>query len=62
MQENNLFKDHTLQEVLDELDMIECFEVPGQKLQVGETTKHQMGIFPKLGVTPPEPRYNNAGI
>jgi len=46
MQENNLFKDHSLQEVLDELDMIECFEVPGQKLQVGETTKHQMGIFP----------------
>jgi len=53
MQENNLFKDYTLQEVLDDLDMIECFEVPGQKLQLGETTKHQMDLFAKLGVIPP---------
>ena len=53
MQINNLFKDYTLQEVLDDLDMIECFEVPGQKLQVGEVTKHQVDLFHKLGVTPP---------
>jgi len=53
MQINNLFKDYTLQEVLDDLDMIECFEVPGQKLQVGEVTKHQADLFHKLGVTPP---------
>ena len=53
MQANNLFKDYTLQEVLDELDMIECFEVPGKKLQLGETTKHQMDLYAKLGVTPP---------
>jgi hypothetical protein len=39
MQENKLFKSHTMQEVLDEFDIIECFEVPGQQLQVGETTK-----------------------
>lgn len=53
MQENKLFRDYTMQEVLDELDMIECFEVPGQKLQLGETTKHQMNLYNKLGVTPP---------
>lgn len=53
MWENDLLKDYTLQEVLDELDMIECFEVPGQKLQIGETTKCQMGLFTKLGATPP---------
>lgn len=53
MQGNNLFKDYTLQEVLDELDMIECFEVPGQKLQLGETTKCQIALYTKLGVTPP---------
>ena len=47
MQENNLFKNYTMQEVLDELDIIECFEVPGQQLQVVETTM---------------PRYNRAGI
>jgi len=53
MQDNKLFKDHTMQEVLDDLDIIECFEVPGRKLQVGETTKRQMDLYSKLGVTPP---------
>ncbi|MBA3005449.1 MAG: transposase, partial [Desulfocapsa sp.] len=37
----------------DELDVIECFEVPGQRLQVGETTKRQMELYSKLGVKPP---------
>ncbi len=54
MQKNKLFKDYTMQEVLGELDMIECFEVPGQKLQLGETTKHQLDLYNKLGVTPPD--------
>jgi len=53
MQENNLFKNYTLQEVLDEMDIIECFEIPGQKLQVGETTKHQMDLYSKFGIPPP---------
>jgi len=33
-----------MQEVLDELDIIECFEVPGQQLKVGETTKQQLDL------------------
>jgi len=53
MQENNMFKDYTLKEVLDELDIIECFETPGHKLQVGEITKRQAEIYTKLGVNPP---------
>ena len=53
MQENKLFKHHTLQQVLDELHIIECFEVPGQQLQVGEITKRQEELYTKLGVTPP---------
>ena len=53
MQGNKLFKDYTLQEILDELDVIECFEVPGQQRQVGEITKRQMDLYAKLGVTPP---------
>ena len=53
MQESNLFKTHTMQEVLDEFDTIECFEVPGQQLQVGETTKRQIDLYTKMGVTPP---------
>ena len=53
MQENNLFKKHTMQEILDEFDVIECFEVPGQQLQVGEITKRQMDLYAKLGVATP---------
>ncbi len=50
MQDGKLSKTYTLQEVLDELDAIECFEVPGRRLQIGETTKHQMELYTKLGV------------
>jgi hypothetical protein len=32
MQETDLFKSYTLQGALDKLDVIECFEAPGQKL------------------------------
>lgn len=53
MQKSNLFKDYTMQEILDEFDIIECFEVPGQQLQVGETTKRQLDLYTKLAVTPP---------
>ena len=53
MRDNKLFKEHTMQEVLDELDIIECFEVPGHKLIVGEATQRQMELYSKLGVTPP---------
>ena len=53
MQDNNLFRNHTLQEILDDLDVIECFEVPAQKLQIGETTKRQLELYKKLGAKPP---------
>ena len=53
MQEKNLFRSHTLQEVLDELDLIECFSVPGRQLQVGEMTKRQAELYTQLGVIPP---------
>jgi transposase len=53
MQENNLFKNHTMQSVLDEFDLIECFEIPGQRLQTGEVTKQQAELYSTLGVTPP---------
>ncbi len=52
MQENKLFKNYTMQEVLDEFDIIECFEVPGQQLQIGEITKRQKDLYTKLGVVP----------
>ena len=53
MQESNLFKNYTMQEILDEFDLIECFEVPGQQMQIGETTKRQMELYTQLSVAPP---------
>ncbi len=40
--------------VLDEFDIIDCFEVPGQKLQVGEITKKQTELYSKFGGHSPE--------
>lgn len=53
MQDQNLFKDYTLQGVLDRLDVIECFENPGQDLSVGEVLEKQKDLYVKLGVEPP---------
>ena len=53
MQQKHMFKNHTMQEVLDEFDEIECFEVPGQRLQVGEITKRQIELYTQMGVDPP---------
>ncbi len=53
MQETDLFKSYTLQGALDKLDVIECFEEPGQKLRVGEILEKQRQIYESLGVSPP---------
>lgn len=53
MQSTGLFKNTTMQELLDELDIIEGFEQPGHRLYVGEMTNRQLNLYEKLGVTPP---------
>jgi transposase len=53
MQINGLFKQYTLQGLLDKLDVIECFEHPGHKLRVGEVLQKQKKIYESLGVPPP---------
>jgi transposase len=45
MQESELFKTHTMQEMLDQIDLIECFEQKGRKLRYGEITKKQSDIY-----------------
>jgi hypothetical protein len=42
-----------MQEALDEFDIIECFEVPGQRPKIGEVTKRQQVLYTKLADTPP---------
>ena len=53
MQDNDLFKKYTMQSLLDELDIIECFEYPGTKIRTGEITKRQIKLYEKIGVPPP---------
>lgn len=53
MQESELFKKYTMQEMLDQIDLIECFEQKGRKLRYGEITKKQSDIYEALGIKPP---------
>jgi len=53
MQKTDLFKKYTLQGLLDQLDLIECFESPGRELQVGEVLEKQKEIYLNLEITPP---------
>ena len=53
MGDHNLYKDYTLQGLLDELDIIELFKQPGKKPRVGEITKKQQTLFECLGVEVP---------
>ena len=38
---------------LDKLDVIECFESPGQKLRIGELLEKQKELYKNFGVSPP---------
>ena len=53
MQEHSLYKDYTMQQLLDKLDLIECFSYPGRDLRVGEVLEKQKDLYVKLGVKPP---------
>ena len=53
MNDKNLFKNYTMQEVMDELDMIECFEQQGRSLRVGKVTKKQKTLYTDLDIEPP---------
>ncbi|WP_254329493.1 hypothetical protein [Paenibacillus sp. MZ03-122A] len=60
MQEKKLFQRYTMQGLLDELDVIECYQRPGHDLQFGEIKKRQLELYTALDV-PLQPRYNLAG-
>jgi len=53
MHENKLFGTYTLQGLLDQFDVIECFGRPGKDLRIGEITKKQQKLYHTLGVLPP---------
>ena len=53
MQDTGLFKHYSLPTLLDQLDIIECFEYPGKKLQVAELLEKQKAIYAALNIPLP---------
>ena len=53
MQEAKLFRKHTMLELLDQIDLIECYEQKGRALQYSEVLDKQAEIYQALGVQPP---------
>lgn len=53
MCDNDLFKEFTLQELLDELDIIERFDQPSHEHRIGEMTNKQTNLFKCLGIDIP---------
>lgn len=53
MRDAQLYKDYTLQGLLDELDVIERFEQPGRRHHIGEMTHKQLKIYQAFGLHPP---------
>ena len=54
MQDADLFKKYTMLEMLDEIDLIECFEREGKKCRYGEMTEDQLNIYNDLGIKQPK--------
>jgi transposase len=53
MSDHSLFRKYTMQELLDELDIIERYEHPGQKYYLGEITKKQQELYAFMGIDVP---------
>ncbi len=54
MSEKNLFRQYTIQGLLDEVDLIECFTEPGKSLIVGEVLQKQRQLFKDMDVLSPD--------
>ena len=54
MSEKNLFRQYTIQGLLDEVDLIECYTEPGKSLTVGEVLQKQRQLFKDMDVLPPD--------
>jgi transposase len=53
MHKAELLKKYTMQEMLDQIDLIECFEQKGQATRYGEIIKKQSEIYDALGIKTP---------
>jgi transposase len=53
MDDAGLFKNYTMQELLDELDIIERFQQPGKSPHLGEITEKQMKLYEAMDIEVP---------
>ena len=53
MKETDLYKTYTMQQLLDKLDVLECYEDEKRALRIGELLDKQAEIYKTLGVEPP---------
>ena len=53
MKKAELYKNYSMQQLLDKLDVIECFEDEGKSMRIGEMLLKQDEIYKELGVEPP---------
>lgn len=53
MQEQGLYKDYTMQQMLDKLDVIECLVIPVMNYVWVKYSEKQKDLYIKLGVEPP---------
>ena len=53
MKDSELINKYSLHQLLDKLDVIECFESPRKALRIGELLNSQIDIYEKLGVRVP---------
>jgi hypothetical protein len=53
MRDNDLYKNYTMQTLIDSLDVIERFEYEGQRAYCGEITDKQRKLYAAFSVKPP---------
>ena len=53
MKESGLYNKYTMQELLDKLDILECFEDSNHSLRIGEMLNKQAEIYEVLGIEAP---------
>lgn len=53
MKESGLYNNYSIQQLLDKLDIIECFEDVEHSLRIGEMLNKQAVIYEALGVEAP---------
>lgn len=53
MKKSKLYSQYTMSQLLDKLDVIECFEDPGYSLRIGEILTKQQEIYEALNVPVP---------